>query len=100
MTQAHTLALLEICQLVYDAGDAGFKGMAAYSYFRGPAGNAAGLPLKNAEGCGLVESFRIAQGHRYFRLTDAGRFHLRTAITGPKAHSLLDEIGAEMAGQA
>lgn len=35
----------------------------------------------------------------YF-LTDAGRFILMTAVTGPKAHSLVAEIEAEMAGEA
>ena len=49
---------------------------------------------------GLIEGFRIFQAHHYFRLTEAGRFYLQTAVTGPRARSILDEIDEEMGDEA
>lgn len=91
---------LQICQEVEAAGEAGLKGITANPRFRSISQRAKAVILQDAVDEGLIEGFRILQAHHYFRLTEAGRFYLQTAITGPKAHSILDEIEAEMAGDA
>ncbi|GKT26917.1 hypothetical protein [Acidovorax sp. SUPP3334] len=89
---------LEICRLVEASGDAGLKGMAVNSRFSSAAWHAKAAHFSDATEQGLIEGFRIYQAHHYFRLTEAGRFHLQTAVTGAVARLVLDDIEAETAG--
>lgn len=92
---------LEICREVEAAGEAGLKGVPANPLFRSSAMHKEAVLFADAVEQRLIEAFRIKQAHHYFRLTEAGRFYLRTASTGPVARSVLDEIEAEeTAGQA
>lgn len=91
---------LEICRAVEAAGAKGLKGVPANPLFRSSAMHKEAALFADAVEQGLVEVFRINQAHHYFRITEAGRFYLRTSVTGPAAHSILADIDAEMAGRA
>ena len=60
------------------------------------------MAVGRAASAGLISDEQTWKEHyeNVYELTDAGRHILRTAVTGPAAHALLDEIEAEMAGQA
>lgn len=91
---------LEICHEVAAAGEAGLKSFAANPRFRSASGHAQAARFQSACDAGLIDGSKINQAHHYLRLTDAGRFYLKTSETGPAAHDVLADIEAEMAGEA
>lgn len=108
--EAKKLTGLEICRAIADSGRDAEHFLALARRLRAsPRQTVRDLTIVRmaigmAESSGLIRDANLlvddsAYANAY-ELTDAGRFVLRTAVTGPKAHALLDEIDAEMAGEA
>lgn len=107
--EAKKLTGLEICRDIADSGrDAEHFLALARTLRASPRQTVRDLTIVRmaigmAESSGLRVANLVVDDSAYanaYELTDAGRFVLRTAVTGPKAHALLDEIDAEMAGEA
>lgn len=107
--EAQKITDLEICRTIHGLGS--HRGMhfleIARMLRKSPRQsvrdlNIVRMAVGRAAARGLITDEDNTKEHyeNVYELTDAGRFVLRTAVTGPKAHSILDEIEAEMAGEA